>query len=136
MHSRRRATLEQHGSAGGRDMARSRGRAGGDRGDGPTPPALPAPEGLDQLPLEELDHDLVLLHWPTPAERPLPRELTAAERAVAQLAIEGLSHEEIARARRRSVATIDRPMPSNRDRRRSGEGNIEREPVGCRRSRR
>lgn len=93
-------------------MARSRRRAGGDRRDGATAPALPAPPGLDQLPLEDVDHDLVLLHWPIPAECPLPRGLTAAERAVAQLAIQGLSHEEIARARRRSVSTIGNQLSS------------------------
>jgi DNA-binding CsgD family transcriptional regulator len=70
-------------------------------------------EGTRATPFEIGGDRFVLLSWPASERRPLPAgRVTPAEREVIELALEGLSNEEIARARGTSAGTVANQLAS------------------------
>ncbi len=75
-------------------------------------PSLPVPEMLEASRLDPPCEEFALLSWPMePVVLPAGK-LTAAETAIAELAIAGVSNGEIARARGRSVRTVANQLAS------------------------
>ena len=71
----------------------------------------PAPARLEAWRVDAEDGEFVIFEWPatTPV---MPRSLTAAERAVALLALRGLTNRDIARLRGVSARTVANQLAS------------------------
>lgn len=73
--------------------------------------SAPLPRGARTSTGTVADASYLVLSFPSP-RLTLPTTLTDAERAIAHLLLSGLSNEEIADARRRSVTTIAKQVAS------------------------